>query len=59
LSKKLGDLLGEGNGSAKGEVCGPSLKIWIVSLAEETQSSVEVMLNDMLKMRDGIEPLRN
>lgn len=37
----------------------PSLKIWIVSVAEETQSSVDVILKDMLKIRDGIEPLRN
>lgn len=34
-------------------------KIWTVSVAEETQRSVEVELKDMLKIRAGIEPLRN
>lgn len=37
----------------------PSLKMWIVSVAEETQSRLEVALKDMLKMREGIEPRRN
>jgi len=38
---------------------GPRRKIWTVSVAEETQRSVEVELKDMLKIRAGIEPLRN
>ena len=36
-----------------------SLKMWIVSVAEETQRRLEVALKDMLKIRDGIEPRRN
>lgn len=36
-----------------------SLKTWIVSVAEETQRSVAVALNAMLKMRAGREPRRN
>jgi len=37
----------------------PSLKMWIVSVAEETQRREEVALKDMLKMREGMEPRRN
>lgn len=59
LSKKPGDLLGGDTGSTNGEVCGPSLKIWTVSVADETQRRVEVTLNDILKIREGMEPLRN
>jgi len=35
------------------------LKMWIVSVAEETQRRDEVALKDMLKMREGMEPRRN
>ena len=54
LLKKPTELSGDGTGS-----CGPNLKIWMVSVADETQRSVEVTLNDMLKIREGMEPLRN
>lgn len=37
----------------------PSLKIWMVSEADETQSSVVVTLKAMLYIREGIEPLLN
>lgn len=36
-----------------------NLKTWTVSVEEETQSSVEVVLNDMLYILEGIEPRRN
>ncbi len=39
--------------------CGPNLKICTVSVAEETQRREEVALNDMLYIREGIEPRRN
>ena len=38
---------------------GVSLKMWMVSVAEETQRREEVALKDMLKMREGMEPRRN
>ena len=37
----------------------PSLNMWTVSDAEEMHSSDEVVLKDMLKILDGIEPRRN
>jgi hypothetical protein len=38
---------------------GESLKRWIVSVDDETQRRVDVVLKDMLKILDGIEPRRN
>ena len=38
---------------------GDSLKMWTVSVADDTQSRVEVALNAMLKIRAGRVPLRN
>lgn len=48
----------------EGEVSGDdvgwlNLKRCIVSVEEETQSRVDVVLNDMLKILDGIEPRLN
>lgn len=37
----------------------PSLKMWTVSVADETLSSVEVELKDMLYILAGIDPLLN
>ena len=41
--------------------CGgaPSLKMCTVSVAEDTHRREEVVLNDMLYMREGMEPRRN
>lgn len=36
-----------------------NLNTWTVSVEEETQRRVEVVLNDMLYILDGIEPRRN
>ena len=36
-----------------------SLKMWTVSEAEETQSKVDVALNAILQMREGMEPRLN
>ena len=53
------ELLG-GERSIDGRRCAPpSLKMWTVSEAEEMQSREEVVLKDMLKILDGIEPRRN
>lgn len=38
---------------------GASLKMWTVSVAEETQRRVEVALKDMQYMRAGMLPRRN
>jgi hypothetical protein len=59
LLKKLGDVLGDEGSSGKVGLCGPSLKMWMVSVADDTHNSVEVTLNDMLNIREGIEPRRN
>lgn len=49
-----------GDRSTEGRRCDPpSLKMWTVSEAEEIHSSDDVVLKDMLKIRDGIEPRRN
>ena len=37
----------------------PNLKMWTVSEAEEMHSNEEVVLKDMLKILEGIEPRRN
>ena len=51
-------VVGEGGWSWPG--CeSESLNMWMVSVPEETQSSVEVPLKAMLKMRAGMEPRRN
>lgn len=38
---------------------GASLKMWTVSVADETQRRVEVALKEMQKMRAGMLPRRN
>jgi len=50
---------GEASLSLRWGAGAPSLKMWIVSVAEETQRREEVALKDMLKMREGMEPRRN
>lgn len=35
------------------------MKRWIVSVDDETQRRVDVVLKDMLNILDGIEPRRN
>lgn len=37
----------------------PSLKMCIVSVAEETHRREEAALKDMLKIREGMDPRRN
>ena len=59
LVKKLEALVGEGGISSDTGACWPSLNTWIVSVAEDTHSSVAVMLKDIEKIRDGIDPRRN
>ena len=56
-SRRLSPLLGLSR-SLRGP-CAESLKMWTVSLAEETQRRVEAGLNVMLYMFAGIEPRRN
>lgn len=57
--KNPSSLPGDEVESALGGDWGPNLKIWMVSVADETHSRVDVILKDMLKIREGIEPLRN
>lgn len=70
ISSESGDWLGGepwGNGPSREEVdraseYGPgwvSLNTWTVSVDEETQRRVDVVLNDMLYILEGIEPRRN
>lgn len=59
LLKKLGDVSGEDGSSDIDGRCGPSLNICMVSVADDTHSKVDVTLNDMLNIRDGIDPRRN
>lgn len=59
----LGDVATVGYSVGEEDACfgweGDSLKTWTVSVADDTQSSVDVELNAMLKMRAGRVPLRN
>ena len=59
LSAPSPELVG-GERSIEGLRCDPpNLKMWTVSEAEEMHSNEEVVLKDMLKILDGIEPRRN